>query len=333
MKVYVSLFGNENYAWARCLRENVVLTVVDDDLVPFWERGNRAGFIDHAIRNKKTRRGNVPNRQTASRWYGLIDNIVDTSGDYWIHRDGDEIWWTVSGTESFDCLPEEIAGGLPRNRTFVFRKPSAAWSSNNRLGQPLRWSALHPKAKNILSTQSTQITLQDENKAYVLSLLDGGDLALWHESKEWRGALAQAGAGLAKTFSARERTIWRIVATVKGTVAGSNGQLVERNVKNKDLLMTDDELKKFIDELIDDQEGICAVSEIPLQLDGEETDKQLLCSLDRIDSAGHYEKGNLQLVCRFINKWKSADDDKEFRRLLTLVKSVDRVQAWDFPSN
>jgi hypothetical protein len=147
-------------------------------------------------------------------------------------------------------------------------------------------------------------------------------LAPWHNSREWREALEKAGAGLGTTYNARESTIWRIVATVRGTVAGANGQIVERNVKNKDLLMTEDELKKFIDELIDDQDGFCAVSEIPLQFDREETDKQLLCSLDRIDSSQHYEKNNLQLVCRFINKWKSADDDKEFRRLLGIVKSV-----------
>jgi hypothetical protein len=325
MKIYVSLFGGENYAWARCLKENVVLTVVDDDLVSFWERGDRVGFIDYAIRKKKTRRGNTPNRQTASRWYGLIQNIVDTVGDYWIHRDGDEIWWTLSGADNFDYVPEKLDEGIPRTRTFVFWKPSAPWSNKNKVGRPLRWSALHPKAKNILSTQSTQITLSNESEAYVLSLLDGSDLAPWHNSTEWREALEKAGAGLGKTYNARERTIWRIVATVKGTVAGANGQIVERNVKNKDLLMTEDELGEFIDELIDDQDGICAVSEIPLQFDGEETDKQLLCSLDRIDSSKHYEKTNLQLVCRFINKWKSADDDKEFRRLLGIVKSMAHV--------
>jgi hypothetical protein len=214
----------------------------------------------------------------------------------------------------------------------AFLEPGLSFSGSRlRLGQTKTRSAGHfdglpctPRQK-ILSTQSTQITLSNESEAYVLSLLDGSDLAPWHNSTEWREALEKAGAGLGKTYNARERTIWRIVATVKGTVAGANGQIVERNVKNKDLLMTEDELGEFIDELIDDQDGICAVSEIPLQFDGEETDKQLLCSLDRIDSSKHYEKTNLQLVCRFINKWKSADDDKEFRRLLGIVKSMAHV--------
>jgi len=67
--------------------------MVDDDLFPFWEKRDRNGFIQYAIAKKKTERGNKPNKQTASRWYGLIENIAHTAGDYWIHRDGDEIWW------------------------------------------------------------------------------------------------------------------------------------------------------------------------------------------------------------------------------------------------
>jgi hypothetical protein len=319
MNVYVSLFGTENYAWARCLTENVIVTVVDDDLFPFWQTRDRLGFVNYAIRNKKTRRGNIPNKQTASRWYGLMQNVADTEGDYWIHRNGEEIWWTISGSEVFNYVPELDAAHA---RSYVFRKACVSWSNKDKMGQPLRWSALHPKAKNILSTQSTQIALSEENKEYVLSLLNGGDLGTWHASREWQDALKKTGGGLARTFSARERTIWRIIATVKGTVAGANGQIVDRVLKNKDLLMTDEELRKVIDELIDDQDGVCAISEVPLQLDGEETDKQLLCSLDRIDSSKHYEKGNLQLVCRFINKWKSADSDFEFRRLLGIARSI-----------
>ena len=49
----------------------------------------------------------------------------------------------------------------------------------------------------------------------------------------------------------------------------------------------------------------------------------MLPSLDRIDSNGHYAKENLQLVCRFINFWKQASDDAEFRRLVSVVRGDD----------
>jgi hypothetical protein len=48
----------------------------------------------------------------------------------------------------------------------------------------------------------------------------------------------------------------------------------------------------------------------------------MLCSLDRIDSDGHYEEENLQIVCRFINRWKSDSDDAEFRRLVRLLQDT-----------
>lgn len=52
--------------------------------------------------------------------------------------------------------------------------------------------------------------------------------------------------------------------------------------------------------------------------------KNLLPSLDRIDSAGHYEVGNLQMVCQFINFRKDDSDNVEFQRLLLLVRGVEQ---------
>ena len=91
--------------------------------------------------------------------------------------------------------------------------------------------------------------------------------------------------------------------------------------------MPESELEKLIGDLHDDQDGLCNISALPLQLDGEETDKQMLCSLDRIDSSKHYEKDNLQLLCRFVNKWKSADEDAEFRRLMDIVKGASETRC------
>jgi hypothetical protein len=318
-KVYVSLFGVDNFAWPKCLKQSVVLTVVDNDLLAFWTSADREGFITYSLKTKKTQRGNIPNRQTASRWYGLLSNIAETNGDYWLHRNGDELWWTISTGQNYSLIVDETDASAV-DMTFI-QKPSMAWSNKDRNGAPLRWSALHPRARNILSTQSTQISLSDENRDYVLSLIQGNNLEAWHSLPDWKESASKGGnAGI--VFNARQRTIWRIVASVKGTVAQANGQLVERIQKNKELRMSEEALAKLVDDLLDQQENLCAVSGIPLQFDGEETDKQLLCSLDRIDSLGHYEEGNLQLVCRFINKWKSSDSDAEVRRLLGVVRSA-----------
>ena len=105
------------------------------------------------------------------------------------------------------------------------------------------------------------------------------------------------------------------------TADNSNGQVIERIVKNKDAYFTEPELKEYLEELKASQDGLCAITGIPMQWDGEADDPQLLCSLDRIDSSGHYERGNLQLLCRFVNFWKNNSLDKEFRRLIDIVRT------------
>lgn len=74
------------------------------------------------------------------------------------------------------------------------------------------------------------------------------------------------------------------------------------------------------------QEHRCALTDLRLDYDERGGDKQFFCSLDRIDSSGHYEPGNLQVVCRFANFWKGVSDDGEFRRL---IKEVRTIQSFD----
>lgn len=64
----------------------------------------------------------------------------------------------------------------------------------------------------------------------------------------------------------------------------------------------------------------CVLSGLKLDMSG--GDAELAPSLDRIDSSKHYEPGNLQVVARFINRWKSDDEQETFLRLLKLVKAV-----------
>lgn len=104
-------------------------------------------------------------------------------------------------------------------------------------------------------------------------------------------------------------------------MAFSNGQQVSRTVKNKELRIPEHELMPFLDALLKEQDGRCAITQLPLQYDGEEDDKEMLCSLDRIDSDGHYEKDNVQIVCRFVNRWKNNGNEAEFRRLIDFVRA------------
>lgn len=76
------------------------------------------------------------------------------------------------------------------------------------------------------------------------------------------------------------------------------------------------EFHDHIDTLL--QDGTCAITKLPLDLSF--TDLELAPSLDRVNSNGHYEVGNLQVVARFVNRWKSDDDQTNFKRLIALVR-------------
>jgi hypothetical protein len=130
------------------------------------------------------------------------------------------------------------------------------------------------------------------------------------------------GRSTATIFNAKQRAAVRMAMTARDTAAASKGQSVLRTVKNKEVrFQNQTAFEKYVLGLIDLQEGLCAVTGIPLQYDGECDDVEMLCSLDRIDSDGHYEVDNLQVVCRFVNRWKNDGDDADFRRLISIVRS------------
>jgi hypothetical protein len=205
---------------------------------------------------------------------------------------------------------------------YIYYKPAHPWSNASRRGNRLDWSGLHAKAREFLFTESTLQQLNDDYAAYAFALIEGDDLRPWHDRAEWRRKEDAARRSPATTYNARQRSVARMAATVRDIVRGANGQQVLRTVKSKELRFASQQmLESYIDALVQSQEGSCALTGIPLQFDGEHEDSEMLCSLDRIDSSGHYEAGNLQVVCRFVNRWKSDGDDLQFRRLIALVRT------------
>jgi hypothetical protein len=126
--------------------------------------------------------------------------------------------------------------------------------------------------------------------------------------KEAKGDLAKGEKADARYLGAREKSIAEIKYSVGKTVFNSNGQVVATTVKNKELHMSDTELDKLIRELLKIQEDRCAITGLPLQFRGTQTDDNMRPSLDRIDSNGHYAWGNPDRL-GFINFWKQASDD------------------------
>lgn len=128
-----------------------------------------------------------------------------------------------------------------------------------------------------------------------------------------------------RILSGRQKAIVAMRLSILHTVKHSNGQLIERTVKNKETDLNPLELDQLLDELLTIQGNRCALTGIRFDFTGSDVDKALLPSPDRIDSNGHYVAGNLQVVCRFTNSWKGATDNEEFKRLLMLVRTVDEA--------
>lgn len=322
LRTFIANFGQANYLWPSCLKRSTVATFEDEDLRPLWLAGDREAFIQRCMKTRTTARGIAPTRPVAARWFNLAGIISSTAHDRWIHREKNELWWTVSRPEPVEVelqpafQPESVV-----ERIYVLHKPAEPWSNKSRVGARLDWTALHPKAREFLFTEGTLQQLSEDNAAYAAALIDGGDLATWHSRPAWKAKTEVARRGAVAIFDAKRRATLRMAMTAFGTAARSNGQQVVRTVKDKEMRFDSQlELEKYLDSLVEAQEGLCAITELRLQFDGEEEDPQLLCSLDRIDSDGHYEAGNLQVVCRFVNQWKSDSDDQEFRRLIALVR-------------
>jgi len=289
----------------------------------FWEAGDRDGFIQLQM-SRKTAAGVPPTRSVASRWFNLMSIIAQSQGDIWIHREKTQLWWTTSRSDSPTFEATEVPIG-DKTKVIVCHKPCDAWSNLTRKGNRLDWNGLHPKARDFLFTEGTLQQLGDDNANYALALINGDDLSPWHLRAKWKDKCKKVRGkhGGVTSFNARQRAVVRMAMTARDTVAAANGQQIQKTVKNKELKFPSaQELEHYLIQLLEMQEGLCAATGLTLQYDGEHDDVEMLCSLDRIDSDGHYEVGNLQVVCRFVNRWKGDSNDESFRRLIGVVRSV-----------
>jgi hypothetical protein len=137
--------------------------------------------------------------------------------------------------------------------------------------------------------------------------------------------VTQKGRDDGRVLGARERSITNMRLSILNTVSQSRGQIVTRNMqmKVKDLgFDSDQELEAYLRERMKIQGDRCALTGIAFHFHGDfDSDKNLLPSPDRIDSDGHYAPGNIQVVCQFVNMWKSNTKNEEFLRLLTLIRN------------
>jgi hypothetical protein len=328
-RVFIANMGEANALWSRARANNTILTYDNVDLHPFWQARDRNGYIAKAVGHATTARGERPTKQTAGRWYNLIEELRQTEGDIWISRQGPALWWTISQPgELGEALIPSTNPTRDGSQVWVLEKPCQAWSDRDGEGRPLLWDALHPKARDFLVTEATFQSIQNDRgyADYARALIAGEHLESWHATPLFRAKAAEAGKPGARLFSPKERSAAEMTMNLLNTVAQSNGQTAERRVKEKNTTLAREEWEALLLRMMGEQEDRCALTGLPFAYPGESDDLQLRPSLDRIDSNGHYTPDNVQIVCRFMNRWKGADDDQLARRLLARLRDHHRSE-------
>ena len=327
-KVYIANMGEANALWPRAKANSTILTYDNVDLHPFWQSGDREGYIATAIHGATTARGERPTKQTAGRWYNLIDELKDSEGDIWISRQGPSLWWTISSRGDLsEALIESSNPSRDGPEIWVLEKDCQPWSDRDTEGRPLLWEALHPKARDFLSTEATFQSVQNDRgySDYARALVAGQPLDQWHGLPLFKEKEASSKKRVGKVFSPKEIAAARMARTMLATVSQSNGQTVESKVKEKNATLGLTDCEALLRRLMGEQEDLCALTGLPLGYDAECDDPEMLASLDRIDSNGHYTPENVQIVCRFMNRWKKADPDELVRRLLNRLRDHHRA--------
>lgn len=319
MRIYVVNLGTGNRHWPTCLAESVLTLQVSSELLSFWRADDKSGWARWSALNETTMSGRRPIEAVTSRWYNLLTVYAATDGDLWVHSDGERLFWTKSVAGEFDADPISDPFGTGRSY-FLLKRRCEPWRDIDGRGRPLNWRELHPKSHDFLRTEATFQEIANDRgyRDYVRALLAGDTLDPWHTKPDWRSRLGPH--GIVRKLDPLEITIEEAVRRVEQTTRDADGREVVATRKIKDLIVPPDRLRTALRDLYIDQEGYCALTGLRMLLNGEPGGDDFRLSVDRIDSQGHYEKGNLQLVCRFANFWKSASDNSRFKELIEFVR-------------
>ena len=321
MAVIIANFGQENFFWPKCLSNSTIALMEEKQSHALIQGGDKQGYINYVIKNLKTADGKPPTERTAATWYGFNQLFYKTVDDLWIHRAKDELYWTYS--IAGEVTQHEQNDPYRKWDLVISQRPCTGWQNKDRKGRALLWDEIHPKATGLLFARRTFMKLCEDNAQYALALIEGNDeiLGSYHARDEWVQKQTNAGRGSAHLGSPKEKTIKRMVGTALRTCESANGQIVERTMKEKGFMFdSPEEMIKHVSCLWDEQDGKCALTGLKMLPDGQDRGGWYSFSLDRIDSNDDYRAGNLQLVCKFANKWKSDMENETFLKLIEDVR-------------
>lgn len=310
-EIYISMTGDQNELWDRCLAERLVAIGFDKPYFDAWHADDYPQYLN-LMRAASPEKPESDVKASATLWFNRAKLLSESEDDIWLHRTGSDLYWarTTAGEPVFEPYEDKV----------MIAKPVNGWSRRNAQTVALTWNSIHPKGRDYLVTQQAVFRVaNDDMRAYLEAQVHGDDLEPWHGRKDWRERLGD-GKSVGKNVPLSQFAIERMLMSIKDTVKNADGRIVLKTLKNKKMLCSDAEMKAHLTQLMEEQEGRCRITGLTMHVDGQDgMEHDLLASADRIDSNGHYEIGNIQLVCRFINFWKCAQENGKFIELLDRI--------------
>ena len=256
-------------------------------------------------------------------WEGSIhtfESLPDPSLVIHWEADEDHLHWGISSSEIVSLRMEK--NEYNQNVIVLGRPLIHGWQKTSLGGVPL--SNIHPNARNLSINQATinrVVTDPDFFRAIILDRPTG----YWESLPKWLDLAKKSGwkpKAQDKIYSSQrarritgnvveivnqfEEDIARMASTAVHTAMYANGQYILKKIKDKDISFSRDELEEEVAFLLKESGETCALTGYKFHQN--HPNKHLRPSLDRIDSSKGYISGNLQIVTRAANFFKSASD-------------------------
>jgi hypothetical protein len=329
-EIYFIKTGADNYFWKRCLEANTAALMFDQDYYEAWAANDKEAHLEVTRKHADKGASESDLKRESTTWFTHGQRLANSLGDIFICRDGNNLYWATSTEAPWYPIPHEHMG----QPVVAVCKPVDGWTRFTAKGdKALKWETTHNRAKDFLQPYPALFRIDNEEmRDYLDAMLHGDDLTPWHSQSAWKIKQGEhRGKSLANSLAAVEFAVEQLMTSITQTVSQSNGQVVMavKTMKNKELVGSKEVMRAHLKQLYEDQEGRCKLSGIQMHVPGAQdgVNPDLMISPDRIDSNGHYEAGNIQLVCRFVNYWKCATDNSKFTELLDLVIEHRKTQS------
>lgn len=331
MKVFRINFGRDNYLWPDCRASRRLMMY--DDVQVFEARKERNFELARSLIDARVRRRPNYSNGVVTRYLNQFSEFESSAGDLWVHIDKEYLWWCVSepGFAEGDHFEVREPSGEIFEAVKLWKQTKDGWSNKDQRGRELKAHAIHPTLSGTIIQMGTLSGVRGEIEEAINALVEGKTLERFYGLPRWVQDAKKYGWVPQQDIPTVDRRWWQAINRMCDNALGAverSGKVSTATYKEKSIDLGRYELELHVKELLLAQLSRCAYTGMEM-LDDSQTPDYLRVSLDRIDSSVGYLKGNLHLVCRFLNQMKSDTPHEQFLEYLSLIRlsrSVDESE-------